>query len=342
MATSILIGYFLLIAVASCGLTYGLRKWALSRKALVQPSERCSHTVPTPHGGGIAIGVLALALTVPFAISNWVPDLSMGAMLALGLVMLAVGVWDDFGDLPAKLRLGVHLVVVVLGMLAIPTLPVFSVLGFEVDSSSAFLLWPILVLGWAWLINLYNFMDGIDGLAAVQAIVVLGGMALNFAIWGPHTWTWICLLTLASVLGFVIWNWPPARIFMGDGGSGFLGFALGFLMLLSASTTTVSMWSWIILLTLFIADATTTLFVRLLTGQNVLQAHRLHAYQKLAQRAGSHLPVTSGYGLVMLIVLLPASMVANAVPGSGVWVFALLFAVFSSIAFKLGAGRQEL
>lgn len=327
--------------MASCGLTYGLRKWALSRKALVEPSERCSHTVPTPHGGGIAIGVLALALTVPFAISNWVPDLSMAAMLTLGLVMLAVGVWDDFGDLPAKLRLGVHLVVVVLGMLAIPTLPVFSVLDFEVDSSSAFVLWPILVLGWAWLINLYNFMDGIDGLAAVQAIVVLGGMALNFAIWGPQTWTWICLLTLASVLGFVIWNWPPARIFMGDGGSGFLGFALGFLMLLSASTTTVSMWSWIILLTLFIADATTTLLVRLFTGQNVLQAHRLHAYQKLAQRAGSHLPVTSGYGLVMLVVLLPGSMLANAVPGSGLLVFSVLFGLFSFIAFKLGAGRQQ-
>lgn len=334
-----MIGFFLLVAAASYALTYSLRVWAINKNAMVQPCDRGSHTVPTPHGGGIAIAILSLALTVPFAISNWVPDFSMAAMLTLGLVMLAVGVWDDFGDLPAKWRLCVHLLVVVLGMMAIPGLPVFSVLWFEVDSSSAFLMWPLLLLGWVWLINLYNFMDGIDGLAAVQAIVVLGGMALNFMIWGPDTWMWICLLTLAAVLGFVIWNWPPARIFMGDGGSGFLGFALGFLMLLSAATTTVSMWSWIILLALFIADATTTLLVRLLTGQNVLQAHRSHAYQKLAQRLGKHKPVTLGYGAVMLFVLLPASFMANAVPGSGLLVFSVLFLVFSACALRLGAGR---
>lgn len=331
--------YFAFVAISSWGLTFAMRKWALSRNAVVHPSQRCSHTVPTPHGGGIAIALVALALTIPFAVSDWAPDLSMVAMLLLGLTMLGVGVWDDFGDLPAKLRLFVHLLVVALGMMAVPSLPVFSVLGYEVDSSSAFLLWPVLLLGWAWLINLYNFMDGIDGLAAVQAIVVLGGMALNFAIWGPQTWMWVCLLTLAAVLGFVVWNWPPARIFMGDGGSGFLGFALGFMMLLSAATTTVSMWSWIILLTLFIADATTTLLVRFFTGQNVLDAHRLHAYQKLAQRAGRHLPVTLGYAVVMVCFLLPVSFVANAIPGSGVLVFSVIFSLFSAVAFKLGAGR---
>src|SRR5690606_26084649 len=135
------------------------------------------------------------------------------------------------------------------------------------------LVWPLLALTWVWLINLYNFMDGIDGLAAVEALALFGGMALNFWYMGQVQWAWICLLILGSVLGICILNWPPSKVFMGYGGSGFLGFIIGFMMLLSASTTHACMWSWIILLTLFIADATTTLLVRLCSVQDVMQAH---------------------------------------------------------------------
>lgn len=224
-------------------------------------------------------------------------------------------------------------------MWSIPKLPVFSFLGITVDSSVAFLLWPVLAAAWVWLINLYNFMDGIDGLAAVQALILFGGMAFNFWYFGYVSWAWICLFILSAVLGFTILNWPPAKIFMGDGGSGFLGFIIGFMMLLSAAQTKVSMWSWIILLTLFIADATTTLVVRFFTGQNVFTAHRLHAYQKLAQRAGRHAPVTLGYGAIILGILMPASLVANIVPYSGPFLFAGAFLVASASAFILGAGR---
>lgn len=329
------------VVACAAAMTAAVRSWAVRRNALVLPSDRCSHTIPTPHGGGIAIASISIILGVLFSWLDWVPDSTMIAFMSLGFVMLALGVWDDFGDVSAKLRLCAHFVVVAIGMWSIPKLPVFSVFGATIDSSVAFLLWPLLAVAWVWLINLYNFMDGIDGLAAIQALLLFGGMALNFWFLGYLQWAWICLFILGAVLGFTILNWPPAKIFMGDGGSGFLGFIIGFMMLLSAAQTKVSMWSWIILLTLFIADATTTLIVRFFTGQNVLQAHRLHAYQKLARRAGRHAPVTLGYGAVMLLVLLPVSMLANVVPNSGPLLFGVLFVVACGVAFLLGAGRRE-
>lgn len=330
------------VVIAAAGLTVAVRSWAMRRNALVHPSERCSHTIPTPHGGGIAIASMSIILGVLFSVLDWVPDSSMLAFISLGFMMLALGVWDDFGDVSAKLRLCAHFAVVIVGMWSIPRLPVFSLFGMEVDSAVAFLLWPLLVLSWVWLINLYNFMDGIDGLAAVQGLVLFAGMALNFWYLGYAQWAWICLFILAAVLGFTILNWPPAKIFMGDGGSGFLGFIIGFMMLLSAAQSSVSMWSWIILLTLFIADATTTLVVRFVTHQNVFAAHRLHAYQKLTVRCGGrHLPVTLGYGAVMLFVLVPVSWLANRMPFSGPVLFAVLFTVASLVMLKIGCGRLD-
>lgn len=327
------------VVAGAAGLTVAIRSWAVSRDALVLPSDRCSHTIPTPHGGGIAIGAIAIVLGVLFSVLDWVPDSSMVAFICLGFVMLALGVWDDFGDISSKFRLFVHFLVVIIGMWSIPKLPVFSLFGVYVDSSVAFLLWPVLALAWVWLINLYNFMDGIDGLAAIQALLLFGGMALNFWYVGYEQWAWICVFLLGAVLGFTILNWPPAKIFMGDGGSGFLGFIIGFMMLLSAAITHVSMWSWIILLTLFVADATTTLLVRLFTVQNVFEAHKLHAYQKLASKLGGHLPVTLGYGAGIFVVCVPASVLANVFPHFGLAIFLGLFLPLSLICYLLGAGR---
>lgn len=225
--------------------------------------------------------------------------------------------------------------------MAIPKLPTFSLAGFEIDSSTTYLLWPLLTIAWVWLINLYNFMDGIDGLAAVQALILFGGMAFNFWFMGFTQWGWMCLFMFAAVLGFTMLNWPPAKIFMGDGGSGFLGFVIGFLMLLSASQTNVSLWSWIIILTLFIADATVTLVTRAATRQNPMQAHNLHAYQKLARRCGRHSLVTVGYGLVMAFGLVPVSLLANVFPHSGPVLFALVIIPACGFMIYIGAGRRE-
>jgi len=323
--------------------TAAVRAWANHRNLLVIPSDRCSHEIPTPHGGGIAIAILIITLGILALAFSWLPDqISAWAFIGLGAAMLAIGVWDDFGQVSAKIRLGLHFLVAILGLLSLPTLPVISFFGFQIDTAATLLLWPLLIAAWVWLINLYNFMDGIDGLAAVQALLLFAGMALNFWYIGNQDWAWVCVFMASTVLSFMVFNWPPAKIFMGDGGSGFLGFAIGFLALLSAALTNVSLWSWAILLTLFIGDATATLLVRLSTGQNVLQAHRSHAYQILSRNLGGHLPVTLGYGAIIIVCLMPLSWLASINHDLGFGLFITTFTIACAIAYKLGCGRPEV
>ena len=338
LLTLSLLAVFILAAV----LTWLIARISHKRNALAYPNSRSSHRIPTPHGGGIAFTMVSLLLAGVFAAFGWAPTWSMVVFVLLGSTMLLLGVWDDFKTISPRWRLCVHLVVVILALWSLPGMPTLYVFGSFLDTAELVWTWPLLVLGWVWLINLYNFMDGIDGLAASQAIVLLAAMTFIFYYFGYPEWSLICAFMLAAVLGFAVLNWAPARIFMGDGGSGFLGFIIGFLILLSATQTQVSVWSWLIMLLLFIADATTTLAVRFVTGQKIFDAHRLHAYQKLSDRAnGRHDVVTLGFICVMLFVLLPAAFMANALHHSGFWLFSALFAAFSLLALFLGAGRQQ-
>jgi Fuc2NAc and GlcNAc transferase len=342
---NLLTGIFISAGFLVAGLlaTAATRAWASHRNMLVVPSERCSHEMPTPHGGGIVISLLSIALGLFAWLAGWVPaQHSAWAFVSLGVVMMAIGVWDDFGHVSAKLRLVLHFMVAGIGLMSLPHLPVISFLGFNADATTTLMLWPVLLVSWVWLINLYNFMDGIDGLAGMQALLLFAGMALNFWYVGNQDWAWACVFMASVVFGFMVFNWPPAKIFMGDGGSGFLGFVIGFVALLSAALTSVSLWSWAILLTLFISDATATLVVRLLTGQNVLQAHRSHAYQILSRRLGGHLPVTFGYGTGVLLCLMPLSWLASIKPELGFGLFITTFAIACAIAYKLGCGRPEV
>ena len=143
-----------------------------------------------------------------------------------------------------------------------------------------------------WLINLTNFMDGIDGIAAVECITVSFGGVLLYVLSGPSSLQWLMPLMLASAcLGFLVWNWPPAKIFMGDVGSGFLGFMLAALSLQAARLSPRLFWGWVILLGIFVVDATFTLLRRIMRGERFYEAHRTHAYQYAARRFG-HRPVT--------------------------------------------------
>jgi Fuc2NAc and GlcNAc transferase len=142
------------------------------------------------------------------------------------------------------------------------------------------------------MLNLYNFMDGIDGIASVEAICACLGASVLYWLSGLDALIWGPLLLAASVAGFLYWNFPPARIFMGDAGSGFLGIVLGGLSLQAAWVSEPMLWAWLILLGVFIVDATFTLFRRLLRGEKVYEAHRSHAYQFASRRFGKHLPVT--------------------------------------------------
>ena len=247
------------------------------REILDCPNERSSHQVPTPRGGGIAvIGSTLLAWAV-FARTESVPSGVFG--IVLGAVLLAAVSWfDDLRGLSPIVRLLAQAAAVAVGILVLP------------GPRDLFYLAAI-GLVWIWWINLFNFMDGIDGLAGTEAAAI-GASLLLFA--GVGAGADPALRTLAAVvtgaaIGFLVWNWSPARIFLGDIGSVPLGYVLGFLLLDLAAR---GRWTIAVILPLyFLADATITLVRRLLRGERVWQAHREHFYQHAVRRGLGHAAV---------------------------------------------------
>jgi Fuc2NAc and GlcNAc transferase len=191
-----------------------------------------------------------------------------------------------------------------------------------------------------WLINLTNFMDGIDGIAATETITVCAGAVCIYAMTPGAEDLWLAPSVLAAAcLGFLAWNWPPAKIFMGDAGSGFLGLMLGGLSLQAAWTVPTLLWCWVILLGVFVVDATTTLMQRFVRGARLHDAHRTHAYQHAAQRWQAHAPVTWVVTAINVLWLLPcAVLVARGVIGGPAGVF-LAYVPLVVLATRLGAGR---
>ena len=170
----------------------------------------------------------------------------------------------------------------------------------------------LVVVALVWLLNLYNFMDGIDGIAGIEALssTLVVGMLFLFAF-DNQGLSSLNLLMFASVIGFLVWNFPPAKIFMGDTGSGFLGLMLGALALYSSHIAAQMFWVWLIMLGVFIVDATYTLSRRLLRGEKVYEAHRSHAYQYASRKYGSHRPVTLATLMINLCWLSPWAIVVS-------------------------------
>lgn len=297
--------YWLLpsIAVFSFFFTWAVRRFALSRQLMDIPNERSSHTVPTPRGGGVAVVVAYLVALPALALYGVVDWRLVIALTGAGFVIALVGFLDDLGHIAARWRLLGHFVAAgwLLAWLGgLPPVPAFGVL--------AELHWfghVMAAVALVWVLNLYNFMDGIDGIAAIEAVTVCIGGALLYVLVSQPGLTPAPLLLAAAVGGFLVWNFPSARIFMGDAGSGFIGIALGGLVLQAAWAAPELLWSWLILLGVFIVDATFTLIRRLLAGEKVYEAHRSHAYQYASRVFGAHRPVSLAVALINLLWLLP-------------------------------------
>jgi Fuc2NAc and GlcNAc transferase len=318
--------------------TSAVRTYALARQILDVPNARSSHTKPTPRGGGVAIVVAFLAgLVVLWALGRIGGDLVVALLIGGGLVA-AVGFWDDQASLPPHVRLGFHFLASALVIYWLGGLPHLD-LGFA-ELELGWLGYAFGTLGLVWLLNLYNFMDGIDGLAASEAIFVAGAGALLFLSQGDGLALAMALLA-ASSAGFLLLNWPPARIFMGDAGSGFLGIALGVLFLDAMVLGSTSIWPLAILLGVFLVDATVTLVRRAQRGERVYVAHRGHAYQRAARRYGSHRLVTLSVTGINLSWLLPWAVLATVHP---IWAIAATAAALGpliGLAVWLGAGDAE-
>jgi Fuc2NAc and GlcNAc transferase len=224
-----------------------------------------------------------------------------------GVLVAAVGFADDHAHIQARLRLLVHFIAAAWLVAWLGGLPPLSTPGGVRDFG--WIGYPLAVFFVVWLLNLSNFMDGIDGIAAIEvATVALGGAAIRAIATGDVRAVSAALVVAGAALGFLIWNWPPAQIFMGDVGSGFLGLVMAALSLEAGWVRPQMFWSWIILLGVFIVDATVTLIRRVVRGDRFYEAHRSHAYQHAAALLGSHLPVTIATALITAGWLLPLAL----------------------------------
>ncbi|VAW62334.1 Undecaprenyl-phosphate alpha-N-acetylglucosaminyl 1-phosphate transferase [hydrothermal vent metagenome] len=230
------------------------------------------------------------------------------ALVGAGVCVSIIGFMDDHSHIAARWRLLAHFSAVgwlLFWLGGIPPLYFFGAvfnLGWTGNLLAAIAL--------VWLLNLYNFMDGIDGIAGVEALSssLVAGLLFMF-VFQDQGMASLHILLAAAVAGFLIWNFPPAKIFMGDAGSGFLGLMLGGLALYSAHINSVMLWVWLILLGVFIVDATYTLLRRLLRGDKVYEAHCSHAYQYASRKYFSHLLVTLAVLAINLCWLTPLAYV---------------------------------
>lgn len=334
-----MIGLLLLILLLSWFLTGRMRRYAMARSLLDIPNGRSSHSLPTPRGGGVAL-VLAFLLALPWlAYRGGLDDAVMWAMLGSGSGVAVLGLLDDHGHIPARWRLLGHFAAAGWALYWLGGMPPVEVMGASLDLG--WLGHGLAALGLVWLLNLYNFMDGIDGIASVEALAVCLGGALLYAVSGHGELLWVPLALACAVLGFLYWNVPPARIFMGDAGSGFLGMLLGVMLLQAAWVSADLFWAWLILLGVFVVDATLTLVRRLLGGERVHEAHRSHAYQHAARRYGGHLPVTLGAALLNLCWLLPIALWVVLGGLDGLAGLMLAYIPLLGLAWKLRAGVAE-
>ncbi|MBY4676410.1 glycosyl transferase [Marinobacterium arenosum] len=330
---------FLLSLASAWALTGLVRHYAVKRSLMDIPNGRSSHSVPTPRGGGLAIILVLLPLLAWQWQLGWLGDSTLLALLAPTLLLALVGWLDDLWSLPAKARFAVQGIAALAGLLALQALPTLPLFGWQLPLDGWLL--PLLLLVLLWLTNLYNFMDGIDGIAALEAISVLAGAALLLAGLGEAARSALLLLLCAPLVGFLVWNFPPARIFMGDVCSAPLGLLLGLLGVWLAAQTGLNLWAWLILLGVFVVDASWTLLVRMLSGQRWSQPHRSHSYQILARRCGGHRPVSLAVAAINLIWLLPWSWLAVRYPGAGLFCLLAACMPLGLVCYKVGAGKPE-
>ena len=260
-------------------------------------------------------------------------------LAAAGLIVAAVGFIDDRGHVAARWRFIVQLLAACIVTLWTGGLGYLEFAGQVVETG-----WfgaVLAVLGIIWMINLFNFMDGIDGIAGVEAATVAFGAALLLWLSGHASQALLMLVVGAGSLGFLVWNWPPAKIFMGDVGSSFLGFVFGSTAIATHAEGSLDIWVWLVLLGVFVVDATVTLLRRVSRGERFYEAHRSHAYQHAAQRLGSHRAVTLAVGAINVLWLLPIAWLIVSGRIAGVYGFLLAYAPLLWLAIANHAGRGE-
>lgn len=326
-------------ATATIG-TRLIQRVAVAGNLMDVPNARSSHVVPTPRGGGVAI-VLAFIGGLLLASVMRLVDLRLAVALGGGgLFVATVGFIDDRQNLAAAPRLAVHALSAAWALYWLGGLPPLAMFGATRDLGIAG--HALALISLVWLLNLYNFMDGIDGIAGIEcATVCAGGIVLAMLNHRADGAPLLSALLGAAACGFLVWNLPPARIFMGDAGSGFLGFTLGVLALDAAHRAPQSLWAWLILLAVFTTDATVTLVRRVLRGVKPHEAHRTHAYQYASRRHRGHRPVIIAVALLNVCWLMPLAVAVQVRWLDGLTALVVASAPLLWLAVRYDAGVPE-
>ncbi|WP_323590220.1 MraY family glycosyltransferase [Aliarcobacter butzleri] len=283
---------YIILLLISFLLTYFIKNYMIKKSLVASVNERSSHTVPTPHGGGIAIAITwFIGLFYLFFIGQIEPNLFYA--LLFGAAISIVSFFDDIYELSPKLRLIIQAIVAIGGLYFLGGFETLTFGIFDIQNSIFTNIFAFFMI--IWFINLYNFLDGINGYAGSEAVFL---SLAGFILFGGNHF----LVLAVAVLGFLYWNWNKAKIFMGDVGSTLLGYNVAIFTIYYANQEPTNFWIWIILFGVYWFDATLTLIRRKLNKERLSLAHKKHAYQRLTQAGWSHYKVTN-YSLGLNILL---------------------------------------
>ena len=323
------IAVLLLCALGSALFTALAVDYGRRRGLIDLPGQRRSHAAPTPRGGGIGIVASVCVVLAALAVRGQLPQLPALGLGAALLLVAAVGWWDDHHPLSARLRLGVHGIAAIVFLAGLPMeLPAVQALAFA----------AVLVFALVAAINVCNFMDGINGIAASQAGLIAAGLAVAFVEAGSPGWGLLAAALAAACAGFLPFNLPRARIFLGDVGSGALGLLVGVLLLVAWLRGALPLPAVLLLPSAFALDAGLTLLGRMRAGKRWMRPHREHLYQWLVRSGASHLAVTAGYAGWTALMLAAAALLQRQ-PGLG---WPLLLLVYAGGALLWRQARRRV
>ena len=311
---------------------YLYKIYAIKKTIFADINFRTLHEYPTPKGGGIVFSIIYIFIVF----FNFLMDqLSYEFFMILclgGAVVTTFGFIDDVKNINARKKLMVQILLSCwiiywigdIDLLFLYKIPYIVELG---------LLFFFLI----WFMNAYNFIDGIDGMAASSAVFTSSTLALVLMLTNPENDIIFLFIYLAVVVGgFLFFNWPKASIFMGDAGSVFLGYTFGSLLLISMIRDELSVWTWLVVFGYYFADTTFTQIARVILVKKWYLSHRSHAYQNLARITGSHLKVTVGVVLYNVVWILPLTLWSAMKPETALIAVVLAITPGLVVAFKFG------
>jgi len=327
-----------LLFLLSFFLTWSIKNIFKKLDVLAKPTSRGMHKTTTVSGGGIAVVITTLFCLIYFYYEMSLErDLYLSSLMGL-IVIGLLGLIDDIKGISYRVRLFVHFfLATIIVSLFFQSLLIKTLYPLPV---SGIFLFIFFVLFLVWFTNLYNFMDGINGLAVVQAISFFLSISLILNFYYPEDYFYFFSL-VGIFLGFLYWNFPIAKVFLGDAGSGAIGIFISINLLYLFVLDVQLFWAGIILMSIFIVDATYTLFVRVFKGLPFYKAHNSHAYQKAAFKTQSHSKVTIAVFIINIFILLPLALIIFETNFNPLYIILGVFSALSLVCFYYKAGTQE-